>query len=81
MNLKNPIQLLTVREVKDDEVRNAIDSMFEEISNDDYLRYYPIDNDKDMLKFRNIINNWLISDGYYIDADDEFFHILFRFDW
>lgn len=84
--LKNPIQLVTCRDIEPREVREAVEAYYEDDlrGSDNYLRFYPIVNsiaEKEDKVFTNLFNTWLIENGYYIDADDKFFHILVRIDW
>ena len=86
MNLKNPIQLVTCRDIEPREVREAVEAYFEDDlrSSDNYLRFYPIVSsiaEKEDKVFTRLFNEWLINEGYYIDSDDQFFHILVRIDW
>jgi hypothetical protein len=84
--LKNPIQLVTSREIQDREVREAVEEYFQDDirSSDNYLRFYPIVSsisEKKDKAFAKLFNNWLINEGYYIDDTDKYFHILVRIDW
>jgi len=86
MNLKNPVQLVTSRDIEPKEVREAVESYFQDEirSSDNYIRFYPIVSsvsEKEDKVFARLFNKWLIDEGYYIDADNEFFHILVRIDW
>ena len=44
MNLKNPVQLVTSRDIEPKEVREAVESYFQDEirSSDNYIRFYPI---------------------------------------
>ena len=81
--LKNPIQLVTWRDIKDKELNDEVhESYLDNIrSSDTYVRYYPNSDDfyfKD--GFHDRMNKWLIDNGYKINKD-RYFHLLIRIDW
>tara|TARA_R110000737_G_scaffold261036_1_gene269326 strand:- start:396 stop:644 length:249 start_codon:yes stop_codon:yes gene_type:complete len=82
--MKNAIQLVTVLDIKDSEIRELLEEQYEDdlSSSDNYLRYYPDDSSYDTKEgLTDKVNAWLISEGYYINTEDEFFHLLIRIDW
>ena len=77
--MKNPIQLLSLIYIKNQEIRNLIESQFEN-EGGRYIRYYPSNTEFE----KNIgdydkINSWLKSEGYVIKNENDYLYIMFDF--
>jgi len=81
--MKNAIQLVTLRDVEDQEVRELFEKQYEDDlrGSDNYFRYYPNNDIYDVAKGATVkINKWLKKEGYKINKA-EYFHLLIRWDW
>jgi len=77
--MKNTIQLVSLIYVENQEIRELIESKFNDCGGR-YHRYYPSnsefdDNEGDTDK----INSWLDSDGYTINSDNENLYLMIDF--
>ena len=85
--MKNAVQVLEVYD-QDMEIRELIQEYFLDhfanLGNDSYHRYYPLSSKHHDKKFDGVkmqINRFLVKEGYYIDWENQYFHILMRFSW
>lgn len=80
--MKNIRQLVELNHV-DDDIRKVFENEYEDDlrSSDNYFRYYPNDDTYDKTEGNTEkINKWLVDNGYEI-LDEQYFHILVRWDW
>ena len=82
-NAKQLLELLYI-EASDSEIRELLEAQYQDMlcSNDSYFRYYPDDDTYDKVKgLTDKVNEYLIKQGYTIEGEDEYFHILIRLNW
>jgi len=81
--MKNAIQLVTLRDIEDIEIRELFEKEYEAHlkGSDNYFRYYPRHDDYDVVKgATKKIDSWLEKEGYTIKKEP-YFHLLIRWDW
>jgi len=81
--MKNAIQLVTLRDIEDTEIRELFEKQYEDDlkGSDNYFRYYPRHDDYDVVKgATKKIDAWLEKEGYTIKKEP-YFHLLIRWDW
>jgi hypothetical protein len=77
--MKNPIQLVSLIYVENQEIRNLIESQYEDVGGR-YHRYYPNDSDYDANEGdTDKINSWLESEGYTIKNENNYLYLMIDF--
>lgn len=82
--MKNVRQLVELNHIKETKIRELFEREYIDCtsSSDNYFRYYPSSDSYDKSKDATLkLNKWLVKEGYELKLEDEYFHLLIRWDW